>query len=64
MAAGLSGQHQGDDHRRWTDEIRFGDTQETLDLIRAFDLIWRRRPASSLIADESGRDAFSSHLGE
>ena len=34
-------------HQRWGDELGFLETQETLDFIRAFDLLWRRRPSSS-----------------
>lgn len=33
--------------QRWGDEIGFLDTQDTLDLIRAFGLVWQRCPASS-----------------
>jgi len=32
--------------RRWSDEMSFLETQETLDFIRVFGLLWRRRPAS------------------
>jgi DNA polymerase-4 len=30
----------------WGDEVRFVETQDTLDFIRAFALVWRRRPES------------------
>jgi DNA polymerase-4 len=33
-------------HRRWSDEMSFLETQETLDFIRVFGLLWRRRPSS------------------
>jgi DNA polymerase-4 len=34
-------------HGRWSDEMDFLETQETLDLIRVFGLLWQRLPASS-----------------
>jgi DNA polymerase-4 len=33
-------------HQRWGDEIHFLETQDTLDFIRVFDLLWRRCPSS------------------
>jgi DNA polymerase-4 len=33
-------------HQRWGDEISFLETQETLDFIRVFDLLWQRCPSS------------------
>ena len=29
----------------WSDEMRFADTQDTLELLGTLDLLWRRRPA-------------------
>jgi DNA polymerase-4 len=34
-------------HGRWGDEMSFLETQDTLDLIRVFGLLWQRLPASS-----------------
>lgn len=34
------------DRSIWSDEIRFAETQDTLDFIRAFGLVWQRRPPS------------------
>ena len=33
-------------HKRWGDEIRFLETQDTLDFIRVFELVWKRCPPS------------------
>jgi DNA polymerase-4 len=41
---GVSVKFLGDE--RWSDEMRFLETQETLDFIRVFGLLWRRRPSS------------------
>ena len=30
--------------REWSDEIHFIPTQDTLELLRALDLLWERRP--------------------
>jgi len=34
-------------HQRWSDEMSFLETQDTLDFIRVFDLLWQRRPSSA-----------------
>jgi DNA polymerase-4 len=34
------------DRTIWSDEIRFVETQDTIDLIRAFRLVWRRCPSA------------------
>ena len=34
----------------WSDEARFADTQDTLDLLQTLDLVWRRRPAGACAA--------------
>jgi len=44
MAAALGVSLKLVDRTTWSDEIRFMETQDTLDLIRAFGLVWRRRP--------------------
>jgi DNA polymerase-4 len=44
MAAALGVSLKLVDRTIWSDEIRFLETQDTLDLIRAFGLVWRRRP--------------------
>jgi len=44
MAAALGVSLKLVDRTTWSDEIRFLETQDTLDLIRAFGLVWRRRP--------------------
>ena len=31
----------------WSDEVRFADTQDTLTLLQALDLLWERRPAGA-----------------
>ncbi len=46
LAGGLSVSVKFLGHQRWGDEISFLETQETLDLIRVFDLLWRRCPSS------------------
>ena len=32
-------------YRDWSDEVRFPDTQDTIDLLQALDRMWERRPA-------------------
>lgn len=44
LAASLAVSIKFVDRQRWGDEIGFRETQDTLDLIRAFDLVWRRCP--------------------
>ncbi len=39
---GVSVKFLGD--RRWSDEMSFLETQDTLEFIRVFGLLWRRRP--------------------
>jgi DNA polymerase-4 len=33
-------------HQHWSDEMSFLETQDTLDFIRVFGLLWQRRPSS------------------
>jgi DNA polymerase-4 len=47
LAGGLAVSVKFLGHGRWGDEMRFLETQDTLDFIRVFDLLWRRRPAST-----------------
>ena len=44
LAGGLAVSVKFLEHRRWNDEMRFLETQETLDFIRVFDLLWQRLP--------------------
>ena len=44
MAAGLGVGLEFVDRTNWSNEIRFAETQDTLDFIRAFRLVWRRCP--------------------
>ncbi len=46
MAASLGVSLELVDRTVWSDEIRFVETQDTLDFIRAFGLVWRRCPPS------------------
>jgi DNA polymerase IV len=46
MAAGLAVGLKFVGHSSWSDEIRFMETQDTLDFIRAFARVWRRCPTS------------------
>ena len=46
LAGGLAVSVKFLGHRRWGDEMSFLETQDTLDFIRVFDLLWRRRPSS------------------
>jgi DNA polymerase-4 len=46
MAAGLAVSLKFNGHSPWSDEIRFLETQDTIDFIRAFALVWRRCPPS------------------
>lgn len=34
----------------WSDEVRFADTQDTLALLQALDLMWRRKPTGACAA--------------
>jgi DNA polymerase IV len=47
LAGGLSVSLKFLGHGRWGDEMRFLETQETLDLIRVFSLLWQRLPGDS-----------------
>jgi len=47
LAGGLGVSVKFVGHQRWGDEMRFLETQETLDFIRVFDLLWQRLPPSS-----------------
>ena len=44
MAAAMGVSLELVDRTIWSDEIRFMETQDTIDLIRAFGLVWRRCP--------------------
>ncbi len=44
-AAGLQMFIKYQDHRGWSDEIIFTDTQDTLALLSAFEQLWQRRPS-------------------
>jgi DNA polymerase IV len=46
LAAGLAISVKFPGHRRWSDEMSFLETQDTLDFIRVFGLLWQRRPSS------------------
>jgi DNA polymerase IV len=46
MAAGLAVSVKFLGHQRWGDEMSFLETQDTLDFIRVFGLLWQRRPSS------------------
>ncbi len=34
----------------WSDEVRFADTQDTLTLLQALDLLWQRKPSGACVA--------------
>jgi DNA polymerase-4 len=44
LAGGLAVSVKFLGQERWGDEIRFGETQDTLDFIRVFELLWQRCP--------------------
>jgi DNA polymerase-4 len=44
MAASLAVSLELVDRTIWSDDIRFVETQDTIDFIRAFQMVWRRRP--------------------
>jgi DNA polymerase-4 len=44
LAGGLAVSVKFLGHERWGDEISFIETQDTLDFIRGFDLVWKRCP--------------------
>lgn len=46
LAGGLAVSVKFLGHRRWGDEMSFLETQDTLDFIRVFGLLWQRRPSS------------------
>jgi DNA polymerase-4 len=46
LAGGLAVSVQFLGHERWGDEMSFLETQDTLDFIRVFGLLWQRRPSS------------------
>jgi DNA polymerase-4 len=46
LAGGLSVSVQFLGDKRWGDEMSFLETQDTLDFIRVFDLLWQRCPSS------------------
>lgn len=46
LAGGLAVSVKFLGHEHWGDEMSFLETQETLDFIRIFDLLWQRCPAS------------------
>jgi DNA polymerase-4 len=46
LAGGLAVSVKFPGHRHWSDEMSFLETQETLDFIRVFGLLWQRRPSS------------------
>jgi DNA polymerase-4 len=47
LAGGLTVSVKFLGHQRWGDEMTFLETQDTLDLIRVFGLLWQRLPPSS-----------------
>jgi DNA polymerase-4 len=47
LAGGLSVGLKFLGQRRWSEEMSFLETQDTLDFIRIFDLIWQRRPTDA-----------------
>jgi DNA polymerase IV len=49
LAAGMAVSIKFLGRQRWSGEIGFLDTQDTLDLIRAFDLVWRQKPDGSAL---------------
>ena len=46
MAGGLAVSVKFLGHQRWGEEISLLETQDTLDFIRAFDLLWKRCPSN------------------
>lgn len=46
LAGGLAVSVKFLGHQRWGDEMSFLETQDTLDFIRIFEMLWRRCPAS------------------
>jgi DNA polymerase-4 len=46
LAGGLAVSVKFLGHQRWGDEIKLLETQDTLDFIRAFDLLWKRCPSN------------------
>jgi DNA polymerase IV len=46
LAGGLAVSVKFLGHRRWGDDMSFLETQDTLDFIRVFGLLWQRRPSS------------------
>jgi len=47
LASGLAVSVKFLGHQHWSDEMRFLDTQDTLDFIRVFGLLWQRRPSNT-----------------
>jgi DNA polymerase-4 len=47
LAGGLAVSVKFINRQRWGDEISFLETQDTLDFIRVFDLVWKRCPSCS-----------------
>ena len=47
LAAGLSVSIKFLGHQSWGEEMNFLETQDTLEFIRIFDLLWQRYPASA-----------------
>ena len=56
LAGGLSVSVKFLGHQRWGDEMSFLETQDTLDFIRVFGLLWQRLPPSDAAAAGRGRD--------
>ncbi len=63
FAAGLTTFIKHRDHRAWSDDITFTETQDTFLFLEAFETLWKRYPAShSLIPNATGITFF--HLIE